>query len=349
MRPFCFKFCASPCAKLNGDVLYECGACSSPSFACRPGSPGFPPERSKRGGTPPNGSRRSRDSPSIVEWRPTSFNALCVFTAAVGDAAGLLASVEHNANWAVAHSSSFTLFRSRMARAGVDRQWEKVLAARHMLQREQCEWLLHVDADAVVVDVSRSADALRRRLEADAAPATPVVIATCNSPLGHGHSCDVFCCVRAREGEGCCAPPRRRPAQCAVGLHDVGLPRLSSSAPYPCMLNSGVWFMKNAPEAHTLVREWEAKQAEHAEIFGEQASLNELKERHPGWIDIVGAQVMNTPSAFHRRMLRAGEAGRAAFDYALRTTSGYEPAVGEKNPAAFERRGTPMARWLHAV
>ena len=64
--------------------------------------------------------------------------------------------------------------------------------------------------------------------------------------------------------------------------------------------------------------------------FGMQASLNELKERHPRWIEIVGAQVMNTHTSFHRRMLLAGEAGRAAYDYALRTTSGYEPGVDGK-------------------
>ena len=271
--------------------------------------------------------------PNIVQWRPTpsSFNGLCVFTAAVDEASKLTAALEHNANWAVAHGSSFSLFRSHMARKGVDRQWEKVIAARHMLHRDECRWLMHMDADAVVVDVSRSPDALRRHLETDAAPAQPVVIATCNSPLGRGHSCDVLCCVRARDGDACCAREARkiRP-QCAVGLHDVGLPKLSSSAPYPCMINSGVWFMKNAEEARILINEWEAKQSEHPEIFGEQASLNELKERHPHLIDIVGAQVMNTHSAFHKRMLRAGEVGRAAYDYALRTTSGYEPGVDGK-------------------
>ena len=33
---------------------------------------------------------------------------------------------------------------------------------------------------------------------------------------------------------------------------------------------SGVWFMKNSHDAHMLVREWEAKQAMHSEMFGEQ-------------------------------------------------------------------------------
>ena len=175
--------------------------------------------------------------PSTVEWRPTSHNALCVFTAAVGTSVRLLASIEHNANWAVAHHASFSLFLSQMAPSSVDRQWEKVHAARHMLQRTACAWIMHIDADAVVVDVNRSADVLRRQLEAEAAPAQPALIATCNSPLGHGHNCDVFCCVRARDGNACCTNPRKRRAECAVGLHDVGLPRLSSSAPYPCMLN----------------------------------------------------------------------------------------------------------------
>ena len=37
----CQAFCSEPCAKLNGDVLEECGACS-PEVTCSPGAPGFP-------------------------------------------------------------------------------------------------------------------------------------------------------------------------------------------------------------------------------------------------------------------------------------------------------------------
>ena len=95
------------------------------------------------------------------------------------------------------------------------------------------------------------------------------------------------------------------------------------------MINSGVWFLKNTPRAHKLVQQWLDKQGVHGEIFGEQASLNELKEANPHLIDVVGAQVMNTPVAFHRRMLRSGEvsagpgvtAGGGAADFSESTAS----------------------------
>ena len=46
-------------------------------------------------------------------------------------------SVEHNANWAVAHGASYTLFRAPRARQGVHSQWEKVAATSRMLQRQR--------------------------------------------------------------------------------------------------------------------------------------------------------------------------------------------------------------------
>ena len=259
---------------------------------------------------------------TTVEWRPHAHNGLCAFTATVGEATSLLLGVEHNANTMVSHGLSFTLFRQVRARPQSDHQWEKVLAAQIMLQREECRWLFHIDADAIVVDVNRDPERILRRLEADAAPAAPIVFATCNSPLGSGFDCDIFCCGRARDGASCCAHERKRPQRCRVGLHDVG-----PASPYPCMINSGVWFMKNAPAARELVQAWEVKQTEHPEIFGEQASLNELKEAQPGLVDVVGGQVMNTPAAFHSRFARAGAEGRCAYDLALRITSGYEPEV----------------------
>ena len=259
----------------------------------------------------------------VVEWWPRQQSPICAFTVSVGEATALRRGLEHNANWAVAHGVSFTLFLDRMTNASsVHPQWEKVAAAQQMLARSACHWLMHVDADAVVAGVHKAPSDILAQLRVDAVPAAPIMFTTCNSPLGHGTDCDVFCCGRARDGEGCCARPRHRPSRCTVGLHDFGV-----GSPYPCMINSGVWFLKNTPRAHTLVQEWLAKQGVHGEIFGEQASLNELKEAHPHLIDVVGAQVMNTPVAFHRRMLRSGDVGRAAFDIALRHTSGFEPAA----------------------
>lgn len=266
---------------------------------------------------------RHRSTARAATWRPaTSRQALCVFTAAVGEAVQLLTTIQHNANWAVAHGASFTLFSTPMARNTSNSQWEKVLAARHMLH-STCDWLMHIDADAVVADVDQSPEQLLQRLKVDALPAEPLVFASCNSPLGrpNGMSCDTFCCARARDGDAC-TNRRTRPASCTVGLHDVG-----DFSPYPCMINSGVWFMKGGEESRRLVKEWEEMQDVHPEIFGEQASLNELKEKYPSKIDVVGGHVMNTYASFHRRMLRTELGGHVAYDLAMRVTSGYEPEV----------------------
>ena len=70
-----------------------------------------------------------------AEWRPAAHNGVCVFTAAVGEASYLLTSIEHNANWAVAHRCSFTLFTAKLAGPRLHPQWEKVFATERMLQR----------------------------------------------------------------------------------------------------------------------------------------------------------------------------------------------------------------------
>lgn len=38
---FCQPYCENPCTVLNGDIERECGACSDPAMACRPGAPGY--------------------------------------------------------------------------------------------------------------------------------------------------------------------------------------------------------------------------------------------------------------------------------------------------------------------
>ena len=83
---------------------------------------------------------KDRDAESVIEWRPRrDAVSICAFTVAVGDSAQLLSGVVHNANWAVAHGSSFTLFRSKMVEdAQLESRWEKVAATRLMLQRDSC-------------------------------------------------------------------------------------------------------------------------------------------------------------------------------------------------------------------
>ena len=161
---------------------------------------------------------------STVVWQPSRpSNAICVFTVAVSRSLELLAGIEHNANWAVAHDSSFTLFRTNMVSAGLHNSWQRVTAARGLLSRDGCHWLMHIDADAVVVDVARGPLPLLHRMEAEAAitgvATLPAMYTTCNSPLGRGLECDVFCCGRQR---------RRARRDCAVSLQDEG-----PSSPYP--------------------------------------------------------------------------------------------------------------------
>lgn len=111
----------------------------------------------------------------------------------------------------------------------------------------------------------------------------------------------------------------------------------------PCMINSGVFFVRNGESARMLLRLWLAKQRDHAEIFGEQASLNEIRDVHPELIEILGGQVMNAHTAFDGRMAEAAArgaegtadarathaAGRLAYDIALRLTSGFQPGPFE--------------------
>lgn len=265
-------------------------------------------------------------SADIIEWRPHAARhvSICAYTTAVGEAAALRATLEHNANWAVAHGATFSLFRLAMAAPGLHSQWEKVHATKRMLERPECAWSMHIDADAIVVDVTRSPAAILSRLEEESVPAHPAIFATCNSPLGRGYDCDVFCCGRAQS----------RGTEC-VGLHDLG-----PESPYPCMINSGVYFVRRGEASRQLVRSWEAKQSVHPEIFGEQASLNELKSAHPELIEVVGGQVMNSHTAFESRMLEAGGVGRTAYDIALRLTSGYQPGPfhdARLNASAYRR------------
>ena len=191
--------------------------------------------------TPRHAREGSREPTDFVQWSPRIRSAICVFSVALGDALSLLPGIEHNANWAIAHGSSFTLFRRQMSKPGLWRNWDKVLAAQRMLQRDECAWAMFIDADAVVMNVDQGPAPLLARMQREAAPARPLMFAACNSPLGRGLECDTFCCGRAQ----------KKRAKCTVGLRDQG-----PAAPYPCLINSGVFLIQNSPEAHSLVRDW---------------------------------------------------------------------------------------------
>ncbi|KAL1499742.1 hypothetical protein AB1Y20_012429 [Prymnesium parvum] len=246
-----------------------------------------------------------------VEWWPAAHSSLCAFTVAVGAAASLRVAVEHNANWAVAHAASFTLFGARLGAAGPCANWEKPLAAARLLRRGACGWALFVDADALVSRVEAPPVPLLRQMAREAAPAAPLLFAACNSPLGSRLECDGLCCGRR--------------GNCSVRLREEG-----PASPFPCLINSGVFFVRNTPRAHALLREWYAhhadKETHDGDPFYEQESLNMLKEKWPDLIEVVGGQVMNTHSSFHRRLLDTADP-HVAYDIALRTSTGYEPSI----------------------
>ena len=254
---------------------------------------------------------------------------MCVFTIAVGQSSKHLPAVEHNANWATLHGCSFTLFKSHMFEdAALESRWEKVAATRRMLHPEtSCRWLLFIDADAIVVDVARSPQQLLRQMEAEADPAT-VMFAACNSPIGRGLNCDTVCCGRAVRRTGC-----------LVGLRDGG-----PAIPYPCLINSGVYFVKVGSAARALLREWDGHQRTQRESFGEQESLNIVKEAHPELIEVVGGQVMNTHSTFHSRMLSFWRP-EVAYDIALRLATGYEPSI--PTPGFAQGKNVPLDHRLN--
>ena len=239
--------------------------------------------------------------------------------------------VEHNANWAMLHGCSFTLFHSHMVEdADLESRWEKVAATRRMLHHESsCRWLLFLDADAIVVDVARGPEELLRRMEAEASSST-VMYAACNSPIGRGLNCDTVCCGRAVRRTGC-----------DVGLRDGG-----RAIPYPCLINSGVYFIKSGSAGLALLREWEGHQRTMRDNFGEQESLNIVKESHPELIEVVGGQVMNTHSSFHSRM-RAFRRPEVAYDIALRLSTGYEPSI--PTPGFPQGQNVPLDRRLNVT
>ena len=92
------------------------------------------------------------------------------------------------------------------------------------------------------------------------------------------------------------------------------------------MINPGVFYLRSTPSAHSLLRQWESRQSSEAGTYDEQEALNLLKEAHPQLIEVVGAQVMNTHAAFHRRLQRTAHPA-IAYDLALRLSTSYHPTV----------------------
>lgn len=283
-----------------------------------------------------------------ITWRPTRHNSICAYTHALGPVRALLAGVEHNANWATAHGCTFTLFTRRLGNEPeLHASWEKVRGAQSLLERPVCQWLLHMDADAIVRDVTRSPLELLERMQQEvvAGATPPVFFTSCNSPLGRGLECSAgpaptdVCCGRSRKTKGC-----------AIGQFDDG-----PDAPFPCLINSGVFFVHNTAKARRMVDEWytyrcRTKGTRGApcnregtrgdDPFYEQEALNQIKQAEPGRIEIVGGQAFNTHSSFSSSMLHTADPA-AIFNLALRLSTGYEPEGGKPLNST---RYAPIAR-----
>ena len=88
----------------------------------------------------------------------------------------------------------------------------------------------------------------------------------------------------------------------AGGCSADGTLRQPGLAPVPCEINSGVFLVRNSAAGRALVRAWH-EGSQHPDVR-EQGRLNDLKRAHAhrGQIEIVGAQVFNTPTSFHSWM-----------------------------------------------
>ena len=70
----CEPFCSESCTVLNGDVGYECGACSGSRYKCQPGAVGFTGWEERRAAIPNSGNappgQREGDIPGFVDPSP---------------------------------------------------------------------------------------------------------------------------------------------------------------------------------------------------------------------------------------------------------------------------------------
>ena len=92
----CKPYCVEPCAKLNGDVAMECGACDGPAYACRRGAAGFPaaaePTSKDESADEPRALDRCHGIPHSLRW--LLGRLLAADPAVRGPPAALLAGLE---------------------------------------------------------------------------------------------------------------------------------------------------------------------------------------------------------------------------------------------------------------
>lgn len=179
--------------------------------------------------------------------------------------------------------------------------WEKVARAQFILRKSlSCDMLMWMDADVVINNPYFSVEKILMLYP------SATIIGACNSPTGMGFQCDKSCC-HVKQKEGC------------FNSYDIG-----NFSPYPCLINTGVFFIRNNIKGLNIVDIWmktRHNQQEKLDPFFEQDQINDIRNRFPSDFIILGGQVFNTHSIFDPK--HTGHSLKF-FDKQLRIYTGFE-------------------------
>lgn len=200
---------------------------------------------------------------------------LCVYTVSIGEVPPTLSI---NEEWAVSNGYPFYSFYTQTLDATIFHPtWEKVVRAKQIMQTTDCEVLMWIDSDAVINNPYFPITKILNQYP------EKVFIGGCNSPTGSGFRCDLSCC-HVKSKAGC------------FDVHDIG-----DFSPYPCLMNAGVFFIRNNKKGRTYVNHWLQRrkyQVRSRDPFYEQEVINEIRSQHVNDFAILGGQVFNTHSLF---------------------------------------------------
>lgn len=154
---------------------------------------------------------------------------LCVYTV---DTIGAYAQLwTKTRTWSKHNKYSFFVF-DNLNSTIYHNSWEKVSRAHELLENKACKMLMWIDADAVINNPHFQIERILNLYRFAS------IIGNCNSPTGNGLQCDASCCHVEKK------------KQC-LDTHDIG-----NFSPYPCLMNSGVFFIRNNIKAKRIVSEW---------------------------------------------------------------------------------------------
>ena len=222
------------------------------------------------------------------------------------------------ANWAVLHGYIFGLFTAPPRQSASDDdyclQFSKVRAASQMLQgalssgAPACAWVLFLDADAMVNNVTATVEQQLLHPADRPSPNVHLVFA-CHTPEGSrgSHS-------SAPECAGC---------SCGRAMHSCSSETLAGEQPdgqrgarrqvarsSRCSINSGAVLIRNSVRGRALVDWWAhaghgAKGCQRlpgtasTKSFGEQRCASDMKRRWPAEVDVVPAARFNSPAWYY--------------------------------------------------